>query len=441
VADSAPRTLDASVFGVLWGIAILLHFAWPGPHIHIEGLTGYLSAGAAALLIARPRWTPAWLLVAVLQWPEVVRTAVGTERLSMSWLIIAITHGVWVGSWLRHRWRTPQELLDAVAPTLRGLVVVVYFYATLHKLNTAYFSAANTKPLRFLNRISPLLDADAFVTAQQASAAGVITEGLIFLFLLIPATRLLAVLLGIGLHFTLGLAGFQQFSIMFPLLLLFGPALPRRAPRWSEWPGALLVVPVALALLTWAEPVMRNATVRDTWWWLLGAAVVWRVGKRVRAFGVVGFGALPPWDWRKQIVPAVFAAWCFVPFLGITSHPCMTMYSSLSVHSGRSNHWFVPAALQIDAIQRDFVRITDSSTSAFPEGQRVPRRGLRKQIRTARLRGKAPARVSWERDGVVKTATDGHLPDPSWLDALPMISWNGPVAVASAKRRARRSKR
>ncbi len=456
MSSPSPRSvpsLDVGLFNVLWGIGILLHFTWPGPDVYVKTLPGYLAVTAAALLIVRPRLSWVWGLAAATQIVEALHTAVTTERMSMSWLIVATLHVVFLVGLVRLRDRPAEQrsqaVLDAVTPALRWLVIAIYFYATLHKLNVDYFADGNGRPLRFMNRISPLLDASAFLTKSQAATLGVVTEGVIFALLLVPRTRIVAVALGIGLHGALGFAGFQQFAIMFPMLLLFlrsvphpAPAVASRlagAPTWLR-PASLLLVPAAVAFLTWGETIARTATVRDTWWIALVGVASFEVGRRVRAHGLADVGDVPLFRMRPAhaVAPVLFAAWCFVPYLGITSHPCMTMYSELKVHSGITNHLFVPAGLQIDAIQGDFVEITESTSKRYPVGAHVPRLALRKALYTARLRGKAPRRVSWLEDGAERTARRGQLPSPSVLERLPMVSFNGPVALHHAKRQARK---
>jgi hypothetical protein len=114
------------------------------------------------------------------------------------------------------------------------------------------------------------------------------------------------------------------------------------------------------------------------------------------------------------------------------------MYSELRIHSGVTNHLFMPAGLQIDAIQGDLVEITASTSRAFPQGAKVPRLGLRKAIHKARLRGTTPRRVSWTVDGVEVTAVDGELPSPSILEQLPFVSFNGAWALRTARAEAKR---
>ena len=159
-----------------------------------------------------------------------------------------------------------------------------------------------------MSRISPLFKPAEFLDTTQAATLGVATEGAIFLLLLVPLLRPLGVLVGVGLHATLGFAGFQQFAIMFPMLLLFLRSVPHPA------------APVA------------------------------RLGARL------------------------------------------------------------PAGLQIDAIQGDFVEIVGSSSPAWPVGARMPRLAMRKALRNARMKGTTPRSLTDQGTSVTQMACAHHSP-------------------------------
>jgi hypothetical protein len=267
---------------------------------------------------------------------------------------------------------------------------------------------------------------------------GLGAEVAVFALILIPRLRFLGVLTAFALHFGLGTIGFRQFGIMFPLLLLFlrppGPA-PRVPPalrRVLPW----LLPPAAVVFLRWNEHASGMDTLLLALFLLPGAVFAADVLRRVRVHGIreVGRPKLGLDRPGRAVLPALLAAWCLMPYLGITTHPCMTMYSHLSVHSGESNHYLVPASLQIDAIQSDLVRITSSSSpKRYPLGGKIPRLALRKQLTVDRMRGRAPKWVVWVEGDRELRASRGLLPNPSVLERLPMISFNGPSAMRDAR--------
>jgi hypothetical protein len=399
-----------------------------------------VAVAAFALLLTRPRSAGVWVFAALAQIADALFTAVTRNDIQMSWTIVAALH-VAILLTLASVWNRPpkeraQAALDLLTPSIRGVVLVVYFYAVLHKLNSTYFSSLNVKPGEMLDRM-PLLG--HFAYGGYAAHVGLALELLAFGLLLVPRLRLLGVLTAFGLHFGLGWIGFRQFTIMFPLLLLFllpspgrVPHLPERLHRVLPW----VAVPGMVVYLNWNETAPVGEEFLTFLFALAAIAFSIDVARRVWAHGVFGAGRTRLFAGPRigLLAPVLFAAWCFMPYLGITTHPCMTMYSHLSVHSGRTNHFFVPASLQIDAIQDDLVEIIEtSSPRKYPMGAKMPRLALRKLIHVDRLRGKAPRRVVWRTDTGEMTALRGRLPNPSIWERLPMISFNGPSALRTIR--------
>ena len=435
--------VDVGLWGFLWACGLLFHFVRPGDPWNLDKPVSIVAACAFALLLTRPRSSIVWAIAALAQIADALYTAVTQNDIQMSWTIVAAVHVTALltlaSVWNRSEEERTQATLDLLAPSLRGAVLAVYFYAVLHKLNAGYFSSLNGGPADMLGRI-PLLGpaSDRLGLVPYAGHLGLATEAAAFVFLLAPRLRLLGVITAFALHFGLGWIGFRQFAIMFPLLLLFLkpaegalPRLPAAVARWAPW----IVVPTAVTWLRWNE----TARIGDDLFTALfvGSAAVFlaEIGRRVRRFGPLGVGrplALP----RRidLVLPAIFVVWCFMPYLGVTTHPCMTMYSHLSVHSGKTNHYFIPAGLQIDAIQGDLVTIVGTTDPKhYPMGAVLPRRALRKALHVDRLRGDAPRYVIWRKDVGEITANRGRLPSPTFLDRLPLISFNGPSALRDAR--------
>jgi len=440
--------VDVGLWGGLWATGLLFHYAVANDKWHLDEPIHVFAAACFALLLAKPRWSIAWTIAALAQISDGLFTAVTRNDIQMSWTIVAATHVAMLLA-LSTVWHRPEEeraqaALDRLAPSLRGVVLLVYFYAVFHKLNRGYFSSVNDKPVELLERMPGMNWAVAELGLGDWGAhIGIGIEAVALVLLLIPSLRLLGVLAAFSLHFGLGVVGFRQFLIMFPLLLLFLRASSQAPPRWPERVRRVLpfVLPPALTAFLLANESRDSWTMFLTPLFVLGGAVfVFEVVRRVREHGPLRVGALPIGPGRPLdvLLPVLFAAWCFLPYLGVTTHPCMTMYSRLSVHSGESNHYLVPAALQIDAIHGDMVKIIGtSSPRRFPLAAEVPRLSLRKQIAVTRLRGKPPRWVIYRHGDQEIRVTDGRIPDAAWYERLPMISFNGPSALGTAKRRSR----
>jgi hypothetical protein len=203
------------------------------------------------------------------------------------------------------------------------------------------------------------------------------------------------------------------------------------------------MVPAAISLLTWGGDLLQNKIARDCWWLVLFLFVLTTWVRPVRAWGLGRAAGLRLFHVRvtQAVLPMMMVGWCFLPYLGVTSHPCLAMYSHLSIHSGTSNHFFMPAGLQIDAFQDDLVEITRSTSRRFPKGARIPRLGLRKALYKADLRGKAPRRVSWMEDGRQVTFRRGQPGPWTLITRVPLISFNGQAALRDAEREVRREAR
>ena len=66
------------------------------------------------------------------------------------------------------------------------------------------------------------------------------------------------------------------------------------------------------------------------------------------------------------IIPALLFANGLMPYLGLKTETSFAMYSNLRTEGGYSNHWLLPASLQIWDYQRDLVKIHRTSVPAHP---------------------------------------------------------------------------
>jgi len=444
--------VDVGLWGALWAAGLLFHYARADDRWTLYEPVHMVAAGAFALLLVRPRWSAAWVLAAFAQLADALFTAVTRNDIQMSWTIVAAVHVAFLVV-LARAWRRPeperaQAALDALAPSLRGVVLLVYFYAVFHKLNAAYFAPGNPTPVELIRRMPGMASlVEALGLTAWEAHIGIGIEVVAFFLLAIPRLRLAGVLTAFALHFGLGWVGFRQFLIMFPLLLLFLRPAPGRLPGLPPRVTRVLAIALPPAMIVF----LRANDTRMEWddfvrpLFVFGGAVfIAEVVRRVRTHGVlgVGFAGAGPTRPLDALLPALFAVWCFLPYLGVTTHPCMTMYSRLSVHSGTSNHLVVPASVQIDAIQGDLVRIVDTAAKrTYPLGASVPRLSLRKSLAIAALRGRAPAWVTYS-DGETRVRVErGRLPAAAWYERLPMVSFNGPSAMAEARAQRRRPPR
>ena len=101
------------------------------------------------------------------------------------------------------------------------------------------------------------------------------------------------------------------------------------------------------------------------------------------------------------VIPALLFANGLMPYLGLKTETSFAMYSNLRTEGGYSNHWLMPASLQVWDYQRDLVKIHRTSASRI---QRLVNRGYQWTFYEFKwLMQEYPnASVVYERNGVVR---------------------------------------
>jgi len=101
------------------------------------------------------------------------------------------------------------------------------------------------------------------------------------------------------------------------------------------------------------------------------------------------------------IVPVLLFANGMMPYLGLKTETSFAMYSNLHTEGGRTNHWLMPASLQLWDYQRDLVRVRRTSVTRI---QRLANRGYVWPYYEFKwlMQAHPNASVTYERNGVVK---------------------------------------
>ncbi|MFT5686006.1 MAG: hypothetical protein ACI8RZ_006961 [Myxococcota bacterium] len=416
---------DARVFSTLWAVALLFHYVKAGDMWSSTPATSLLIILCSAALMCRPASIRLLAGIAILQLSDAAWKLLVLENIQVSWFFTALISAVLLGAIRRGGARWPEH----AGAALQAALLVLYFYAVLHKLNTGYFSPENVTPDRFM-RHAPIIGEVYRELGLRPYAAeiSVGVEAMIFVALLLPALRRVGVVLSFLLHGALGYIGFTQFFLIFPMLLAFLPLEASQTPTAADLPKAARWVLLALALLL--APVLAGLNTDIPGFRLLrrGLWVVACLPVVVILLRGLYLPRLPPPLPRPAalLLPGALAVWCFFPYLGLAMHPCAAMYSHLSAHSGQSNHLLIPASLQLDALHDGLVEITASSRSRYPVGARVSQRGLRRELVRRRAQG-VTATLTYRHGAESITITDSVLPDESVWDRLPMIRYNFPT--------------
>ncbi|MFN4896382.1 MAG: hypothetical protein ACK5HO_11395 [Pseudomonadota bacterium] len=271
--------------------------------------------------------------------------------------------------------RRIDDLAAEIGASLRWLTVVVYFFATLAKLNSAYFNPAISCASIFsLQTFSiygvPIFSADSNVVAL----ASVVVEALLPVLLIWPRSRCIAVLLGVLFHIFLSFNLVRYFgNFSCAMFVLLASWLPEQSSRriveiirrrgvalFSVWLFAL----IGLLLAGFARYVSPSDYVilRHVLYLIFALGLLTLTALacyRVRGMNGVGSPVL--------LVLALAVINGLTPYLGVKTRSALTMYSNLRIEPGYSNHFFMPPGGDPFGYLSDTVEITRASDSRLQE--------------------------------------------------------------------------
>jgi hypothetical protein len=263
------------------------------------------------------------------------------------------------------------------APPIRISLLVLYFFAFFHKLNTDWFdpqvSCGTFLYAALRDRIPTLPGTLAWQYFVIYSSLAI--EAVIPLFLFFARTRNAALLLGVVFHWILALHpyhGFYNFSSMlFALFALFiaPPALERAARRIGEERLRAVAWFIAVGFV-WCYVISVFQANReagpDPFVWLFtiyGAAVTAAFVILLRAERPANEGPRFFALRRPVLValPLVVFLNGLTPYFGLKTEVAWAMFSNLRTEGGVSNHLVMPVSLQVFDYGRDLVQVTRSS--------------------------------------------------------------------------------
>lgn len=329
------------------------------------------------------------------------------------------------------------DLARETTPSLRWITLIVYFFATLAKLNSAYFDPQISCAAVFSNQtfaLHGLESLNILFGSNTVAAISAVLEGLLPLVLFWHRSRKIAILIGIAFHIFLSLNLARYFgnfsSVMFVLL---GSWLPeesckriskviadRGMPAIRVWGAALLLL-FALSL-TQSVSASEFAIVRHVLFLGYALGLLFLVG--FSAFGV----RCPSGIGRPCISLVVLAILNgFTPYLGIKTRSAFTMYSNLRIEPGYSNHFFMPESPDLFGYLSDRVEILNTTDQGLQ--QRIEQSSrelpylslctyLACQDDLCRLSERSNGVVSYIRAGVkTEHALSAPLPSdcPAWM--------------------------
>jgi len=403
-APSSPATL----FALLYAVAVLLHIAWP------------------PVLLLRPTFDapPFWLLsslvlaaVAVIHRPSSVGRLLGLAIIQLldvayylpvvpnHWLLTGIVSLAILGAAAAGALRGGRaglqlgELYQTLTPPVRLSASIFYFFTFFHKLNADFLNPDVSCAVRFFERaVSPFPALSALPGMGPAVIGATLTvELFLAVGLAVPRWRSAACLLGAGFHLLLALDAshvFYNFSaVMFAVLWVCLPA--SRAARLVRQPGGRVgrfhflggyTLIVGLAWWFPAEAWQVTAFGFSGLWLAFALTLLSRAGLLGRcnvlrfAWGARGssgrptpLAAIEARPGRRYagvllLLPALVLLNGLSPYLGLKTRTAWQMYSNLNLDAAASNHYLIPYSLDIGGFLADSARILATSDPALNAG-------------------------------------------------------------------------
>lgn len=378
----------------LWAAAAFFHFVGNPPTLRIGGATGPLAATslgvalAALLVLVKPNLRGAVGALAALQ---VTTALLEAPILGNHMVITALVALVLLGA------LTQKDAWAAFAPGARAVTIACYGFAAFSKLNSGFFDPFVSCALAYSNRwLSgfglPLISAGGPM-AMVAIVGTTVTELLIPVLFLIPATRRFGVALGFLFHFAVSY-DFQQhiydftalllalFSLFLPdlTLLQLGKLPQPKKPRPLQLAvGVIAVSFVIAAIIPPTEGSYR--LIKDGPWVLWIPFSLWVVVRTLQA--IRRLGPAQPLGRPTAFAFAVLALAIFnglTPYLELKTASGFNMYANLVTANGRSNHFLIPRTAQLSDAQAVRYQVLDSNDEGLAQykdsGWWIPRERL-----------------------------------------------------------------
>jgi hypothetical protein len=402
-AEAIPRL---TIFAFLWACQALVHHEFFLGWVGQGDVAGWLVAIAAigVLLVPSSLALFAAMLAAsviynVRKWPFVVNHIL-VESLINLVIRVLLARAFATDPELRAgALRARERVFDSVAPILRSMLIAMYGFAILAKLNSGFLdpreSCVAVMYGDLLRRVPFLPDTEwARIAAIWGTLAIETAIPLCFAF---SRTRLAAIAIGLPFHLMLGMIGHRTFSAlayaMYGLFVIEGltvlvnalrDAIARRfAQRLRQGALALLRVAIPCGVATliaayatgnYREPLGPIAAYQWPWliWGLWSGALMLAYGLAIAELVASGIGHVcAPVRWA-HVMTAVLVANGLAPYLGLKTETAFAMYSNLRTEADRGNHFFLRLP-QLADYQRDLVEIVSTD---HPELEIARERGL-----------------------------------------------------------------
>lgn len=447
-SPAVTRSVDRlSIFTFLWACQALVHQEFYSKWLGEGNVFGWILTVAALATLNNPRslflfvmMLAASIAYNVVKWPFVVNHIL-VETLINFTILAAIIWTLFASRKVASKKSTAgqhsrDQIYDRFAPVLKAMMVIMYYFAFIAKLNVDFFdvdlSCVSFMYGDLVRRIPFIPTADWAKSSAIWSTIAI--EAAIPILLTFRRTRYAGVAIGMPFHLMLGLIGHRTFSalafalyalfLMTPLQIVVQRQLTRISDhfgnRWNTIVTLLRVLTVSGVIFLLAADLSGNYRAgygpfliyRFAWgfWILWSCMIAWLY------FSAMTLHFMQRHDWRAAS-PTAKPQWlwaiCFLvclngssQYLGLKTETCFTMYSNLRTEGRVNNHLFMPA-LRLAGYQDDLVEILETNDPELKKliDQQQLITFFEFQSRLGTQRDTPHLTVTYVRDGQVSTFT------------------------------------
>ena len=296
---------------------------------------------------------------------------------------------------------TKNKFYELFAPVLRLELIIIYFWAAFHKINTGFLDykiSCATVELFIIKDIIPSFPTpDWFIYINPYLTISI--EALIPILLIIPKTRIYGLILGFCFHFFLGFK-YPGFTVLvYSLYALFIPpssydriktrvgrlkdrisgAFPRISnyKHWKKRKFVNFITNVVLILLIFFTlHVFLTGSHKTSFLFsreglylifciLLGIAFVYFIAIRAKELRIDERMIFIPQKKWLLIFPAIIFINGIFPHIGLKNIQVLAMFSNLQTEGGKTNHLLIPSSFQIFNNLEDLVSIKGSNNKTL----------------------------------------------------------------------------
>ena len=285
-----------------------------------------------------------------------------------------------------------EVLFDFFRPVATVSLIILYFYAVFHKLNSDFFNPATscgTFLMEYFTSSMPAIN-NNYIIRMSAIWGTLFFEGGIPILLCFRRTRTAGIVIGLFFHYFLSFhphRGIYSFSaLIFSLYFLYLPDnfIQRMGftgkklfgNYWRQLISAAtysrLLLPVAMLPVifvfryNWPKLFSLGLYIWLTWGILIMAVYLTVIfsGKTKDIYARNPFRIPAKALW---LFPVIVLLNGLNPYFGFKTQTSFSMFSNLRTEDKITNHLFVPVSLQTGTLQHDLVDITSSDAEELTE--------------------------------------------------------------------------